>query len=141
MNISSVKKLKQASFFRFCLSGAIFTVLGPSLFWLCYPMGPLRAVVIAELAVHGVRFLAFKKLVFPPSRGYHVNLPRYLASALPVSIAGFVTVAVLKSTLDRNLLTLGTTVVSVLVGFAWSRYIYARPGIGIRKDPSQTTVL
>jgi Na+/H+ antiporter NhaB len=66
-------------------------------------------------------------LVFPVERGYKVNLPRYLISALPVSLAGFLTVAFFRYRLDRTALTLVAAVISVTVGFLWSRYIYAKP--------------
>jgi putative flippase GtrA len=112
---------------RFCLTGVMFTILGPVLFWLAYPLGPLLALVLAELAVHTVRYHTFRTVVFPVDRGYRVSLRRYVVAALPVSLAGFVSVAVFRDRLDRNTLTLTTACIAVVVGFAWSRFAYARP--------------
>ena len=64
----------------------VFTILGPALFWLAYPLGPF--VAVAELVVHALRFGIFRKLVFPAQLGYRVSLPRYVLSALPVWLAG-----------------------------------------------------
>ena len=74
------------AFLRFGLSGVVFTILGPGLFWLAYPLGPFVAVAVAELLVHALRFAIFRKLVFPAHKGYRVSLPRYVLSALPVSL-------------------------------------------------------
>lgn len=117
----------KATFLRFGLTGIVFTILGPSIFWLAYPIGPLVAVLVAEIMVHTLRFFTFRMLVFPAGMGYKVNLPRYLISALPVSLTGFLTVAFLRYRLDRTSLTLVGAVISVTVGFLWSRYIYAKP--------------
>ena len=54
----------------------VFTILGPALFWLAYPLGPFVAVAVAELVVHALRFGIFRKLVFPAQLGYRVSLPR-----------------------------------------------------------------
>jgi putative flippase GtrA len=118
---------RQNVFTRFFLSGVLFTILGPCLFWLAYPLGPFLAVAMAELAVHSVRFITFRSLVFPAHLGYRVSLPRYVISALPVTLAGFASVALLQQRLDRTSLTLITTANAVVVGFLWSRFVYSRP--------------
>jgi putative flippase GtrA len=115
------------AFLRFGLSGVVFTILGPGLFWLAYPLGPFVAVAVAELTAHALRFLTFRTLVFPAHRGYRVSLPRYVISALPVSITGVLTVALLRNRLDRTALTLTGALIAVVVGFVWSRYVYSRP--------------
>ena len=115
------------AFLRFGVSGVVFTILGPALFWLAYPMGPFMAVGVAELTVHVIRFAAFRAVVFPAHKGYRVSLPRYVLSALPVSLAGVVVVALLRDRLGRTQLTLTAALIALAVGFLWSRYIYARP--------------
>lgn len=115
------------AFLRFGLSGMVFTILGPALFWLAYPLGPFVAVAVSELLVHTVRFASFRTVVFPAHRGYRVSLPRYVLSALPVSLAGLLTVAMLRNRLDRTALTLTTAAIAVIIGFIWSRYVYTRP--------------
>jgi putative flippase GtrA len=118
---------RRKAFLRFGLSGIVFTILGPGLFWLCYPLGPFVAVGIAESVTHVIRFTTFKLFVFPEKKGYRVSLSRYVISALPVSITGIFTVALLRDRLDRTMLTLVGTFIAVIVGFVWSRYIYSRP--------------
>lgn len=115
------------AFIRFGLSGVVFTILGPSLFWLAYPLGPFVAVAVSEVLVHAVRFTTFRAVVFPANRGYRVSLPRYVLSALPVSVTGLLSVALLRNQLDRTALTLATAAIAVVVGFIWSRYVYTRP--------------
>ncbi|MFN9622130.1 MAG: hypothetical protein ACK587_04760 [Cyanobacteriota bacterium] len=125
-------KLKQfnhaiEAFLRFGLSGVVFTILGPLLFWFAYPLGPLIAIVMAEIIVHSVRYFTFRLLVFPASKGYNVNIQRYVISALPVSLTAFFTVVLLRNRLDRTSLTAIGAIISVGVGFAWSRYVYTKP--------------
>ena len=115
------------SFLRFCLTGIVFTLLGPGLFWLAYPLGPFVAVVIAELSVHCIRFFTFRAHVFTVDHGYRVTLSRYVASALPVSFTGFASVALLHQHLNRTTLTMVTASIALVVGFLWSRYVYSRP--------------
>jgi putative flippase GtrA len=127
MTAESLRESGRRAFLRFSLSGVLFTILGPSLFWLAYPLGPFVAVAVAELLVHAVRFAAFRHLVFPMHRGYRVSLPRYILSALPVSLAGVLTVALFRNRLDRTTLTLTGALIALFVGFLWSRYVYSRP--------------
>lgn len=127
MNADSPREGGRRAFMRFGLTGVVFTILGPTLFWLAYPMGPFLAVALTELTVHTVRFITFRKVVFPASKGYTVSLRRYVISAMPVSLAGILSVALFRNVLDRTSLTLVTTFIAVVVGFLWSRYVYARP--------------
>jgi len=115
------------AFLRFGLSGVVFTILGPSLFWLAYPLGPMIGIGIAELSVHSLRFLTFRRIIFPAAKGYRVSLPRYLVSALPVTLACVAMVALLKNRLGRFELTLAGAIFSLLIGFTWSRFVYTKP--------------
>jgi putative flippase GtrA len=115
------------AFMRFGMSGVVFTILGPALFWMAYPLGPFVAVAVAELTVHAVRFATFRAVVFPARRGYRVSLSRYVLSALPVSLAGLITVALLRDTLNRTALTLTGALIALVVGFTWSRHVYSQP--------------
>ena len=127
MTAKGTRESGRRTFLRFGLSGMVFTILGPALFWLAYPLGPFVAVAVAEISVHALRFAIFRKLVFPAHRGYRVSLPRYVVSALPVSLAGVVTVALFRNRLDRTTLTLTVALIALVVGFAWSRYVYSQP--------------
>lgn len=112
------------SFLRFCLTGVVFTFLGPFLFWTAYPLGAFIALAIAETCVHALRFFTFRSVVFPANHGYRVTAWRYLISALPVSLTSLVCVAALRTVLDRTALTVVTALISIVVGFTWSRYVY-----------------
>lgn len=127
MTAEQVRESQRSAFLRFGLSGVVFTLLGPSIFWLAYPLGPFLAVGVAELSVHAVRFATFRALVFPAHRGYRVSLPRYVVSALPVSITGVIVVALFRNRLDRTALTLTGALIALVVGFVWSRYVYSQP--------------
>jgi hypothetical protein len=118
---------RQNIFTRFLLSGIAFTILGPCLFWIAYPIGPFLAAALAEVTVHAVRFLAFRTIVFPANMGYVVSFPRYLVSALPLTLAGFTSVALFGHALDRTALTLVSALISVVIGFLWSRFVYSQP--------------
>jgi len=127
MTDEGLRERRRHAFLRFGLSGVVFTILGPALFWLAYPLGPFVAVGVAEVSVHTLRFATFRKLVFPSHKGYRVSLPRYVVSALPVSLSGVIVVALFRNRLDRTALTLTGAVIALVVGFLWSRYVYSRP--------------
>jgi len=115
------------SFIRFCLSGVFFTALGPGLLWLAYPLGAFIAVGISEFIAHSLRFVSFRWFVFPASKGYKVTARRYLLSAVPISLANLLTVTFLRNQLDRTTLTLSVVLISLSVGFFWSRFVYTLP--------------
>ena len=115
------------AFIRFCLSGAFFTTLGPGLLWLAYPLGAFIAVAISELVAHSLRYLSFRWFVFPASKGYKVTASRYLLSAVPISLTNLLTVTFLRNQLDRTTLTLTVVLISLSVGFLWSRFVYTLP--------------
>jgi hypothetical protein len=64
--------------------------------------------------------------VFPTQKGYQVSLSRYLVSALPVSLAGVLAVALLRNRLDRTMLSLSVAAIALGVGFLWSRFVYSQ---------------
>jgi hypothetical protein len=115
------------TFTRYGLSGVVFTMLGPGIFWLAYPAGPFLALAIAEGSCHVLRYLTFRHLVFPRGHGFHVSVPRYIVAAIPTSVANIVMVAIFRNLLDRTTLTLLVAIFSVSVGFLWSRFIYKQP--------------
>jgi putative flippase GtrA len=127
MTVEILIERRRRAFVRFGLSGIMFTFLGPGLFWLAYPLGPFMAVAVAELIAHALRFIIFRRFVFPTKRGYRVSLARYVVSILPVSLAGVVAVALLRNKLDRTMLTLSIAAIALSVGFLWSRFVYSQP--------------
>jgi putative flippase GtrA len=118
---------KNNSFIRFCLSGIFFTILGPGLLWIVYPLGVFVAVGLSELISHSLRYASFRLFVFPPAKGYRVTIRRYILSAAPVSMANLLTAALLKNQADRTTLTLTVAFISISVGFIWSRFVYTLP--------------
>jgi fucose 4-O-acetylase-like acetyltransferase len=115
------------TFTRYGLSGVVFTLLGPGIFWLAYPTGPFLALAIAEASCHFLRYLSFRYLVFPRSHGFHVSVPRYIVAAIPTTLTGIVVVAIFSNLLGRTTLTLLVALFSVSVGFLWSRFVYKQP--------------
>ena len=115
------------AFVRFCLSGVFFTTLGPSLLWLSYPLGAFVAVGISEIVAHSLRFVSFRWFVFPASKGYKVTAMRYILSAFPISLANLLAVTLLRNQLDRTTLSFSVALISVCIGFLWSRFVYALP--------------
>ena len=117
------------TFTRYGLSGVVFTLLGPGIFWLAYPAGPFLALAIAKGSCHVLRYLSFRHLVFPRSHGFHVSVPRYIVAAIPTTLTGIVVVAMFRNLLGRTTLTLLVALFSVSVGFLWSRFVYKQPRI------------
>ena len=85
---------RRSDFIRFSLSGIVFTILGPCIFWIAYPLGPFLALAMAEASCHVLRYLSFRHLVFPRGHGFHVSVPRYIVAAIPTTLTGIVVVAV-----------------------------------------------
>jgi hypothetical protein len=121
--------MAKLTFTRYGLSGLVFTLLGPGIFWLAYPAGPFLALAIAEGSCHVLRYLSFRHFVFPRSHGFHVSVPRYIVAAIPTALIGIVVVALFRNLLGRTTLTLLVALISVSVGFLWSRFVYKQPRI------------
>jgi putative flippase GtrA len=119
--------MAKRTFTRYGLSGIVFTLLGPGVFWLAYPAGPFLALGIAEASCHVLRYLTFRHLVFPHSHGFHVSVQRYIVAAIPTTLTGIVVVAMFRNVLGRTTLTLIGALLSVSVGFLWSRFVYKQP--------------
>lgn len=120
---------RRSDFIRFSLSGIVFTILGPCIFWIAYPLGPFLALAMAEASCHVLRYLSFRHLVFPRGHGFHVSVPRYIVAAIPTTLTGIVVVAVFRNVLGRTTLTLIGALLSVSVGFLWSRFVYKKQQI------------
>jgi putative flippase GtrA len=115
------------TFGRYGISGVAFTVIGPSLFWLAYPLGPILAWALAEASCHLLRYTIFRYFVFPRKLGFRVSVPRYLTSMMPTTLSTLALVGSLGQVLSRNTLSLFAAIVSATVGFWWSHYIYTIP--------------
>ncbi len=137
--IQKLSVTRQSDFVHFFLSGVVFTVLGPCLFWLAYPLGPFLALAIAEVSCHILRYLSFRHLVFPRGHGFHVSVPRYIVAAIPTTLTSIVVVALFRNVVGRTTLTLIGTLLSVSIGFLWSRFVYKQPRFS-RQDPKRRFV-
>ncbi len=109
---------------RYGLNGLVFALLGPAVFWLLYPLGPLSAWALAESGCHLLRYVSFRWLVFPEHRGYKVSARRYLLAWAPTALIGFLTVVLLRERLDRTQLTLAGAVITFAVGFLINTLAY-----------------
>jgi len=112
------------SFTRYGLNGIAFTILGPALFWLAYPMGAFIALGLAEATCHVLRYFSFRFLVFPSRQGYRVSIGRYIVSIVPTVTAGAVIVALFKGVIGRTELTVLGAATSLIVGYAWGTFVY-----------------
>jgi len=85
--------------------------------------------VIAETSCHLLRYLSFRYLVFPRGHGFHVSVPRYILTVIPTTLANILIVALLKNFLGRTGIAVFVAVMSVTVGFFWSRFVYKQPRV------------
>mgnify|MGYP006279774801 CR=1 FL=1 len=116
---------KRNALLRYGTSGLFFSILGPGIFWICYPVGRLKALIIAELTVHVVRYWLFRSVVFPEQKGYRVSPTRYIVSIVPASAAAGAVVLLTVNVLDRAGTTLASALLALIVGFIWSRLVYS----------------
>jgi putative flippase GtrA len=117
------------TFTRYGLSGIFFTILGPGILWLAYPAGPFLALATAEASCHALRYLSFRYIVFPRGHGFRVSVPRYILAAIPTTLTNIIIVAMFRDLLGRTTITVIVAVMSVSVGFLWSRFVYKQPQI------------
>lgn len=111
---------------RYGINGLAFAMLGPSLFWLLYPIGPIAAWIIAESSCQILRYLSFRFFVFPRGHGFNVSPLRYIAATIPTSAIGFTFVALAKNILDRTTLTIYGAVTTVIMGYLINRAFYQK---------------
>ena len=116
---------------RYLISGIGFTAFGPTVFWLLYPVGATKAIVIAELVIHSIRYTVFKLYVFRGRDGYEVTLIKYILSTIPVVLVTVLTVVIFQRWVGREYLTILTTIMSAALGFLVSKGIYKRSLKGI----------
>ena len=121
------------TFIRYGLSGVVYTLLGAGIFWLVYPAGPFLALGIAEVSCHVVMYLSLRHFVFPIGHGFHVSVPRYIATEIPTTITNVLLVVIFRILAGRTSLTLLIALFSVSVEFLWNRFVYKQ-----RRRPVQT---
>jgi hypothetical protein len=111
---------------RYGINGLAFALLGPFLFWLLYPIGPIAAWITAESSCQILRYLSFRFFVFPLEHGFNVSPLRYIAASIPTSAIGFVFVALAKNILDRATLVIYGAVTTIILGYLINRAFYRK---------------
>jgi len=101
---------------RFFLSGALFTYLGPFLFYHLYYIGPILALLIVELLVHILRFSLYKSFVFSGGN-FAVTPSRYIQAILPVLLANLLVVSSLAPYTSRLTVILVSLSISTFLGY------------------------
>ena len=109
----------------YSLSGIFFTFFGAFSYWSLYPLGPVASILITELTVHIVRYFVFQHLIFTSSRGFVVNLKRYVLAVLPASFAAFISAILFSSMLGRFGSTVSVVFLSFVVGFFWGKKVFS----------------
>lgn len=120
----NAKEKKRKALVRYSFSGLFATLMGPTLFWLLYPIGLNIAFIFTEICIHILRYLSFKFFVFPASKGYSVSIWRYGLSVLPLTLTTFVSMTLLHPFLDRLLISIVPALITIFIGFIWSRFVY-----------------
>ena len=118
---AKLKRLGRA-YTSYSLCGGVFSVVGPLVFWLLYPLGPFAAVLLTEAIMHLARYRAFK-ILFRKSDGYKVLPGRYVASITPVVLANVAASSLLYRHVGREVLIVICTLTSMTVGFLWTIHI------------------
>jgi len=125
---------------RYLISGVVFTIFGPTLFWLLYPFGAMLGLVLSVSVAHTARYFVFRVFVFTRNQGYRVSPLRYLISICPAVLAEFLVTSLTYRFFSRTVVVALATGVSICIGYLSSKYIFSRPdsqfivkGLGLRK--------
>ena len=126
LRLNSIKLyLDKSRVAHYLASGVFFTLVGPSVFWLLYPFGPLAAALLTEISCHTIRYLSFKYLIYPAKQGFNVTVLRYIGSVIPVSLLGLVIVSILASRLNRLQLTYALLAISIALSIVINSFVYS----------------
>ena len=125
---------------RYLISGVVFTIFGPTLFWLLYPLGAMLGLALSITVAHTARYFVFRVFVFTRNQGYRVSPIRYLMSICPAVLAEFLMTSLTYRFFSRTVVVALATGVSISIGYLSSKYIFSRPdsqfivkGFGLRK--------
>ncbi|KZR68777.1 GtrA-like protein [Prochlorococcus marinus str. MIT 1313] len=125
---------------RYLISGVVFTIFGPTLFWLLYPLGAMLGLAVSITVAHAARYFVFRVFVFTRNQGYRVSPIRYLMSICPAVLAEFFVTSMTYRFFSRTVVVALATGVSICIGYLSSKYIFSRPdsqlnvkGLGLRK--------
>ena len=108
----------------YTINGIIFTLIGPYVFWMLYPLGPFLSVFTTDFLLHLCRFNSFKYFVFKSSSGYQVTITSYLSVILPVFILRLAIIQIFHPSFSRTILTILLTAITILSGFIFSQIAF-----------------
>jgi hypothetical protein len=109
-------------YLRFLLTGVVFTLTGPTLFYLVAQiLTPLLASLLVEISMHSMRCLVYNRFVFS-SKG--TGIRTYLTAAVPLSLFNLAIVFLFENSLPLWQLALSIGFLSATLGYAWSRLCY-----------------
>ena len=112
---------------RYLISGVVFTIFGPTLFWLLYPLGAMLGLAVSVCVAHTARYFVFKVFVFTRKQGFRVSPLRYLISICPAVLAEFLVTSLTYRLFTRTVVVVLATGVSICIGYLSSKYIFSRP--------------
>ncbi len=120
----SVKRFSPVSrqYARFLLTGAAFTLAGPSLFYLmALGMAPLLSSFLTEISMHSARCIVYNRFVFS-SEG--TGIRTYLTAAVPISLINLGLVFVLQQHFPLWHIACIIGFQGATIGYLWSRFCY-----------------
>lgn len=106
---------------RYVLWGIFFTLLGPCLFILLFPIGPIAAAYTTEMAIHSLRYNIYKNYVFTKKDAYKVTITRYIRACIPISTAN-ICLTGLMSLITNDRIAISVTVTGASVGLGLIAY-------------------
>ena len=112
---------------RYFISGIVFTVFGPTLFWLLYPLGAMLGLSVSISVAHTARYFVFRVFVFSRNQGFRVSPLRYLMSICPAVLAELLVTSLTYRFFTRTVVVVLPTGVSICIGYLSSKYIFSRP--------------
>lgn len=107
---------------RFLLAGALFTLAGPSLFYLIALIGtPVLASFLTEIGMHSARCIVYNRFVFS-SAG--TGIRTYLTAAVPISLINLGLVFVLQYHIPLWQIAGIIGLQGATIGYLWSQFCY-----------------
>ena len=111
---------------RYVHTGVVSTLLGPSIFWICYGAGPVIALSIAECITHILRYNAYRHYVYRNSSVYTVTLAKYLAASIPLYCINFLLTSLLAKFFGRDVVIPIVALISISTGYILNKTTFKR---------------
>ena len=112
---------------KYILWGIMFTLIGPCLFWILFPVGPVASAFITETTVHTIRYNVYKRNVFSNKELYDVTVMKYIKACIPVTAGNICFVGLLSLiTKDRTQITILATGFGIVLGIIANSLSFTR---------------